>query len=75
MSETFWKSQREKLGKTQLQIAIEMGRAPSLVSAWDLGKAIPGLRDSEKLAEVFKVSEKRIVEEIVAQKQQPAGAK
>lgn len=68
-----WKSLREKAGKTQLQIAIETGYVPSAVSAWENGGGNPHLKNAAVVAKAYGVTERRIIDIIVAQKQ-AAGA-
>jgi transcriptional regulator with XRE-family HTH domain len=73
MAENFFREQREKIGKTQFQIAVAAGCTSSAVAAWETFKSTPKLRNAAKLAEVYEVSEKRMTDEIVAQsKAEPA---
>jgi transcriptional regulator with XRE-family HTH domain len=75
MAENFFKSQREKIGKSQFEIAVLAGFTPSAVAAWETGRAVPKLRNAAKLATVYEVTEKRLTDAIVEQSKAPATAK
>lgn len=61
----FFKGRREELGLTQRDIALRLEITDSAVSAWECAEAAPRLKLSAKLAEIYGVSESKIIREIV----------
>lgn len=76
MPDNFFKTQRDKINKSQFQVAVDAGVTPSTVAAWETGRATPRVKNAERLAQAYGVSESRMTAEIVAQsKGEPATAK
>jgi transcriptional regulator with XRE-family HTH domain len=75
MAENFFKAQRERLNKSQFDIAVLAGCTPSAVSAWERGESTPKLKNAAMLAEVYGVTEKRVTDAIVEQSKQPTAVK
>lgn len=60
----FFKRRREELGKTQLEISNAIGMTTSSVSSWENNEKTPRLGIVRELAQVYEVSESRIITEI-----------
>jgi transcriptional regulator with XRE-family HTH domain len=71
-TDNFWKTQREKIDKTQREIADECQYTAALVSSWERDESVPNIARATPLSVAYKVSEHRIVEEIAKQKKRLA---
>jgi transcriptional regulator with XRE-family HTH domain len=65
----FWEKKRERSGKTQQQIADEVGRSKQLVSAWERDLAVPPLELAHQLAAAYGSAVPRVLKEMQAQAQ------
>jgi transcriptional regulator with XRE-family HTH domain len=61
--DNFFKKRRDELGKTQFEIATELGIHPANVSSWESG-TVPRIAMAEELARVYRVSVDRILSEM-----------
>jgi len=50
------KSLREKQGKTQSELARQLGITRSSVNAWEMGVSVPSTQYIVELAQIFRVS-------------------
>jgi transcriptional regulator with XRE-family HTH domain len=66
MPTNFWKSQREKLNKTQREIAIALNVTDRTVGNWENFDTHPSLSMVANLARVYEVPAGRIEQAIVA---------
>ena len=70
----FFADRREELDLTQRDIALALGMTTTAVSCWELEKSAPRIGLAGKLAEIYKVSESRMVKEIAALSQKVLAA-
>jgi transcriptional regulator with XRE-family HTH domain len=61
----FFKDRRDELRMTQREIAVQLEVFVQTVSDWERNLYVPKLELAAKLAEVYKVSEARIIRAIV----------
>lgn len=61
----FFRTQRERLGLSQFQLAVSLGVTPSAVSGWERGQA-PALKLVKSIAAQFGCSEQRVMQEMLA---------
>jgi transcriptional regulator with XRE-family HTH domain len=54
------KGKREKMGKTQKDIASALGVSNSAVWCWEVGKNLPRFEDHEKVARFFKMTQEEV---------------
>jgi transcriptional regulator with XRE-family HTH domain len=60
----FWARQRERINKTQAEIADSIGRTKALVSAWERDEAVPPLEHATALASAYRVKVARVLAEM-----------
>lgn len=60
------KAARERLGKTQLQVAEELGKKQPTVHAWESGQTLPRTEEVRAVAKVYGLKPEQLLPEIAA---------
>lgn len=52
---------RKRLGKTQIQIAVELGKTQATVSGWESDDVLPELRALRQVAEAYGIRPEALI--------------